>query len=79
LKQQERENSDKENSANCLPQKVTKKKSMSTPKQEKEVRPEVFGICTGNSDTCSVHCTSSSRPKWYFYWNVDQLDELIGG
>ncbi len=69
------------------PKKASKKKSIpnnnnntSVVKKEKEPnRPSIFGICTGDKDSCPVHCHSLSRTKWSFFWDPEQLDTLIAG
>lgn len=80
--QVDKEGSDKENSVLNSP---ASKKSSKKKKNEKEgnssgsveQRPQVFGLCNGNKDTCPVHCIYHPRPKWSFFWNPDHVDLLI--
>jgi hypothetical protein len=82
LKQVDREGSDNENSTLASPKKTSKKKSATnTPSKKEVVRPPIFGLCTADEETCPVHCqsSSSSRPKWSFFWEPEHIDALIAG
>lgn len=60
---------------------MSKKKAASniTPVKKEAIRPSIFGICTGEKDSCPVHSHQLSRPKWSFFWDPEQLDALIAG
>jgi bromodomain adjacent to zinc finger domain protein 1A len=81
LQQSDREGSDKENSSSGTPKKSSKKKAV-TPIVKKEsvtARPPIFGVCTGNKESCPVHCVYLPRPKWSFFWDPEQIEALING
>ncbi|CAL8080599.1 unnamed protein product [Orchesella dallaii] len=74
----DKEGSDKENSISTSPKKSKKKASMSSVvKKEAPERPPCFGICTGDKESCPVHCIYLPRPKWSFFWNPEHIDALI--
>ncbi|ODM98981.1 Bromodomain adjacent to zinc finger domain protein 1A [Orchesella cincta] len=76
--QMDKEGSDKENSISNSPKKSKKKASMSSAvKKEVSERPAIFGMCTGDKESCPVHCIYLPRPKWSFFWNPEHIDALI--
>jgi len=49
-----------------------------TKKEEVDENVEVFGLCTADPETCTVHSTNKTT-KWYFYYKVEDIDALIEG
>jgi len=43
------------------------------------IRPKIFGLCTGDTESCPVHSVDLQRPKWSFFWDADQIDALVNG
>lgn len=37
----------------------------------------MFGVCTSDPTNCPVHATYLPRTKWWFYDNVDSVDQLL--
>jgi len=64
---------------------ITQKKEEEAVKEEtvkEEKKPEenveVFGLCTADPETCSVHTTEKAT-QWYFYYKLEDIDALIEG
>ena len=48
-----------------------------TQQDKKEEAAPVFGLCTANSETCSVHAPSPTHHRWHFFHNPNQLPILL--